>query len=250
MINVLLTAHFLGDFYFQNKKMSDSKTKFGWLILHSFIYSITVMLFFSAYRHNWWQMLIVFGSCFLSHTVIDKVKVCVEKNRNAKTQCLIYVLDQLLHIVLLIVLTQLPFIDKQFNILGNTISTFITSNSIPVSSGLMLSVIVVMNPTSLFVTKVFACLTYNKGINNALSQNEDSSITNAGMIIGFLERLAIVILCVSKQYGLIGLFLTVKSIARFKQFDHQDFTEKFIIGTLLSLSITILTLFLCNCLTE
>lgn len=60
-----------------------------------------------------------------------------------------------------------------------------------------------------------------------------------GTIIGKLERIITAILVLCGQYGVIGLVLTAKSIARFKQLDDKAFAERYLVGTLASLAIAL-----------
>jgi len=46
---------------------------------------------------------------------------------------------------------------------------------------------------------------------------------------------------VNNQFGLIGFVLTAKSIARFKQMKDKNFAEKYLIGTLTSFLIVLIT---------
>ena len=50
-------------------------------------------------------------------------------------------------------------------------------------------------------------------------------------MIGKLERLIIAMLVIYGEAGAIGFVLAAKSLARYKQFEDQDFTEKFLVGT-------------------
>ena len=63
----------------------------------------------------------------------------------------------------------------------------------------------------------------------------------AGNIIGKLERMIIAILLLNNQFGAMGFVLTAKSIARFKQMEDKNFAEKYLIGTLTSLFIVLLS---------
>ena len=44
------------------------------------------------------------------------------------------------------------------------------------------------------------------------------------------------------QLGAIGFVLAAKSLARFKQLDDRDFAEKYLVGTLLSVLIALLSI--------
>ena len=45
----------------------------------------------------------------------------------------------------------------------------------------------------------------------------------------------------NNQFGVIGFVLTAKSIARFKQMENKDFAEKYLIGTLTSFLIVLIS---------
>ena len=49
-------------------------------------------------------------------------------------------------------------------------------------------------------------------------------------------------LLLNNQFGLIGFVLTAKSIARFKQMEDKNFAEKYLIGTLTSFLIVLITI--------
>lgn len=69
----------------------------------------------------------------------------------------------------------------------------------------------------------------------AASEPAGISTLQAGRVIGILERWIIFTLVVISQYSLIGLVLTAKSVARFKQIqDDATFAEYFLLGTLYS----------------
>ncbi len=57
----------------------------------------------------------------------------------------------------------------------------------------------------------------------------------AGALIGVLERALILTFVLLHQYTAIGLVLTAKSIARYKELEDRNFAEYYLIGTLGSL---------------
>ena len=94
---------------------------------------------------------------------------------------------------------------------------------------------VILDPASVFIRKLFISIslkTYPKIYSEELK---------AGNIIGKLERIIIAILLLNNQFGVIGFVLTAKSIARFKQMENRDFAEKYLIGTLTSFLIVLLS---------
>jgi predicted permease len=69
---------------------------------------------------------------------------------------------------------------------------------------------------------------------------EAEGVQGAGALIGFLERGLVLTFVLLNQYTAIGLILTAKSIARYKELDNRRFAEYFLIGTLSSVLFAIL----------
>jgi len=67
-----------------------------------------------------------------------------------------------------------------------------------------------------------------------------AGVRGAGAVIGFLERALVLTFVLLNQYTAIGLILTAKSIARYKELDNRRFAEYFLIGTLSSVLFAIL----------
>ena len=94
---------------------------------------------------------------------------------------------------------------------------------------------IILDPASVFIRKLFISIspkTYTKIYSEELK---------AGNIIGKLERIIIAIFLLNNQFGVIGFVLTAKSIARFKQMENRDFAEKYLIGTLTSFLIVLIS---------
>ena len=68
---------------------------------------------------------------------------------------------------------------------------------------------------------------------------DDKSLKGAGAIIGVFERFLILI-CILREYTIIGLVLTAKTIIRFGEFKERKFAEYYLIGTLSSIFFTII----------
>jgi hypothetical protein len=60
-------------------------------------------------------------------------------------------------------------------------------------------------------------------------------VPGAGAVIGTLERALVLTLVLTSQYTAIGLALTAKSIARYKELEDRRFAEYYLIGTLASI---------------
>jgi hypothetical protein len=70
--------------------------------------------------------------------------------------------------------------------------------------------------------------------------NSPAHLENAGLYIGWLERLLVITAVALQTPALVGLILTGKSIARFPEFKEARFVEYFLIGTLLSIALSVL----------
>jgi len=73
-------------------------------------------------------------------------------------------------------------------------------------------------------------------------QEEEKGHQGAGSLIGMFERLVILILLTQDQYGAISFVLTAKSIARYNKItENPQFSEYYLLGTLLSMLLVIIT---------
>ncbi len=65
--------------------------------------------------------------------------------------------------------------------------------------------------------------------------DDAQGVPGAGAVIGWLERALVLTLVLMGQYTAIGLALTAKSIARYKELEDRRFAEYYLIGTLASI---------------
>ncbi|MDC7956348.1 DUF3307 domain-containing protein, partial [Fusobacterium simiae] len=94
---------------------------------------------------------------------------------------------------------------------------------------------IILDPASVFIRKLFISISPKTYPKTNLEE------LKAGNIIGKLERIIIAILLLNNQFGVIGFVLTAKSIARFKQMENREFAEKYLIGTLTSFLIVLIS---------
>ena len=77
-------------------------------------------------------------------------------------------------------------------------------------------------------------------------QEEMDTITGAGSMIGFLERLVIGACLIYGQFASIGLVFTAKSIARYNKISEDPaFADYYLIGSLFSIPSALLAVWLC-----
>ena len=100
----LLLAHIIADFPLQTKQIFKVKSNTEWgVLIHTLIVLIFSILFAFPYLEDP-KVIIVLLVIFLSHTVIDKLKM--EHSKKTKNQSIrILLIDQALHIAIIAVLT-------------------------------------------------------------------------------------------------------------------------------------------------
>jgi hypothetical protein len=78
-----------------------------------------------------------------------------------------------------------------------------------------------------------------KGLALDTPAESPAQLENAGLYIGWIERFLAVTAIAIQSPALVGLILAGKSIARFPEFKEARFVEYFLIGTLLSISLSV-----------
>ncbi len=73
------------------------------------------------------------------------------------------------------------------------------------------------------------------------STNGGGKEYNVGRVIGNLERALLLIFTIAGNYAAIGFVIAAKSVARFKDLEDHNFAEYYLVGTLISTFIAIIT---------
>lgn len=233
---LLLIGHFVGDFYLQWNKMVEEKRKSSikYHLLHALLYAISIALFIIVFN-EWWVILVISVSLGALHFGVDYLKSVINhKDHRAFLKAIIFSIDQIIHIVLLIVAS--IYLTK-FNYFGQVIF-----EQWYASAGFALS----YNKVLLHILSYVFCLLPScviarfvlddvYGKKNISSENDDA---RSGTIIGILERVIMYTFSAFfVWYEIIPVVLAAKTFARFKRFGKSGgdyFTERYIIGTLLS----------------
>lgn len=218
----LLLAHLVGDFIVQFSSWVAHKERKKlasvYLYLHGIIHVLLIMVFVWDLNFLWWAIFLGF-----LHVVVDGIKVLIQKE---DTRRLLFFIDQLAHVVILIVffclhegyteINQSLFSDKNFLLV--TLVIFITT------------------PTSFIISMFISTWASQTGA------KPTESLPNAGKYIGILERLFVFTFVVTGTWEAVGFLLAAKSIFRFgdlKKPKQRKLTEYILIGTLLSFGIAI-----------
>ncbi len=219
----LILAHLIGDFFLQPdswvKEKEKRKLKSPKLYLHVLIH--IVLLFIILWDLSQWPIILIVG---LSHFAIDALKLMLQ---NKKTKRLLFFLDQLLHLMVIVVVYWI--------VIANDISldSIFTDNTLI----LLTAIIFLTLPVSIIMKSIF--LKWN--ISKLTEGNE--SLKDAGKYIGILERILVFVFVILDHWEAVGFLITAKSVFRFgdlKESKERKLTEYILIGTLISFGIAIL----------
>ncbi|AWX43915.1 hypothetical protein HME9304_00913 [Flagellimonas maritima] len=223
----LILAHFLGDFVFQPKHWVDDKlekkAKSKYLYWHMAIH-LTALILLLQFQYLG-QILII----IISHYLIDLAKLAFT---NAKNYRWLFVLDQLLH---LLVIAILVYWVSPYTI---ELETLINKENL-----LLVTFLVFVTYVSGIVMRMLLAPYINEIANEEINE-EGGSLKNAGTYIGILERLFVFGFILLNQWASIGLLITAKSVFRFGDLNkgkNRKLTEYVLIGTLLSFGLAILS---------
>lgn len=225
----LLLAHLIGDFILQptswvlHKERKVQRSPY--LYLHTLLHGVLAFAIvgeptFFAYA---------FALMFL-HGFIDFLKLKFQKS---KTKRKWFIFDQILHLLVLIVITFLYNHQKvDFSFMDNQFWIIVTA------------LVLLTKPTSIIIKNIISIWTPE-----SKNDKNDDSLQNAGNYIGILERLFVFYFVITGHYEAIGFLLAAKSIFRFgdlKEAKDRKLTEYVLIGTLLSFGIAFLIGLLAN----
>ena len=233
IVAILISVHLLADFLFQTSAYSEKKRKMlKSLLLHCFIYFIVFeIIFFILFQCEKAFIigLIISVLHFLINYTVNKLEKYFPKRR---LQLVFFSLNQLIHIVMIVGMYYILNLENLTNNLYTKLQTY-EDFKIIVLYTFVFSII--LDPASVFIRKLFT------SISPKIYHKTNLKELKAGNIIGKLERIIIAILLLNNQFGVMGFVLTAKSIARFKQMENKDFAEKYLIGTLTSFLIALIS---------
>lgn len=220
----LLLAHLTGDFLLQPyswvKAKEEKKLRAWQLYAHALLHGGLVMIVTWDVHFILWALLIA-----VTHLIIDAGKVLLQNRRNQRW---IFFLDQLMHFISIYLIwlwyknqsLSFDFFRNEKIVLLITLLVFLTS---PVS--IMVSIFI------------------SKWTPDTDSQDDMTSLQNAGKYIGILERLLVFVFMIANQWQAVGFLIAAKSVFRFgnlKEARDRKLTEYILIGTLVSFGIAVI----------
>ena len=231
---LLLLAHFAADFMLQDTTMANMKLKSCRVFLkHCVIYAVVIAVVVSFYG-TVLQIALFSLSIALSHFIVDAIRILIQKRpaNTEKREFRLFVADQFIHIA---ILATASFLIPQKNFIGqfvdNTVYTYLNISLFPIMA-ITTAYAFCLQPAGVLIKKIFLRIGYQK------PDNEDEN--KAGFLIGVLERVCILTLAILGQFSAISFVVAAKSLARIKQLEDKDFTEKYLVGTLLSVVIALI----------
>lgn len=212
----LLIAHCIADFLLQTKKMVANKKWFSKaMALHIAIVAIMTFIL----TQNFVITLIV----SVIHYVIDGLKIELLKTKKY-SQTLLFVTDQILHIVSLVTIWSIYFC-----IIDATIQAVLLPINNYKISLLFLGYILVTTPFGYLIGH----------ITKKMHKTKEETHKN-GLYIGIFERIIILTFMLLAEYSAIGFLITGKSIIRFSAKNEDLKSEYVLLGTMISYGVTII----------
>lgn len=244
---ILSVGHIIADFYMQSTEMAAKKEeKIRWVFLHSLFYWIGMLLVTIPFLS--WNMFAISSIAAMTHGLIDLGKYLYRKRHKKDNQIKLdrntFFIDQLLHVVCLFIIAfattiigaqvdELGCIKQLFDIIQVSEKQFLTG---------ALAFLLIYRPADILIQKIL------KSYRPESELKDNKIITkdyNTGRIIGMIERTIMLIFLAIGQYSSVGLVLTAKSIARYDKIaKEKDFAEYYLLGTLLSTIIVVISSFI------
>lgn len=216
------------------------KKRILWVMQHSLLYWVAMILMTFPIM----SLEILLGVTFASalHCIIDIVKFHFNKKDKDDEirERNLFIIDQMLHII---VLFMIAYVLVLADILPGGNYMFVEFFNIIGISELKIiywlcGLLMIHKPANITISKLIKQY-------KPEDENNQEKDKKAGRFIGTLERIIMLLLLSINQYSAIGLVLTAKSIARYeKMAKEKNFAEYYLLGTLLSALIAIVTSFI------
>ncbi|HOW39513.1 MAG TPA: DUF3307 domain-containing protein [Bacteroidales bacterium] len=216
----LLAAHLISDFLLQPDSWVEAKRE-KQLRANEFWYHITLVTFFTVLFtgfSGWWW---IAPTVFITHFLIDWWKC------QSKKSWKMFLADQALHILVIFIIWKIKFPEE------NTLTDLVN-----ISESSFWIVLFAMTFLTRPVGVVIGMLTAQ--FRKQIEKFDKETLAKAGTWIGILERLVVFFLVLIEQWEAMGLLVAAKSIIRLKDGD-QKMSEYVLIGTLISISVAVLT---------
>jgi hypothetical protein len=223
----LLTAHFLADFILQTDE--DVKRKQSIFVFSKHIMFVTLLSYLLVGN---WNGFIVPMIILISHTLIDLLKRTIKKE-----SITIFLIDQVAHYLVIIGLAVI--IPNKLTQEASNSFWYSNWGSVYIKVlAILISLIMITKFSSIIISYIIK--PFQAKIFKAENNNKDEIKT--GRVIGYLERIIILVLFLADLPAVVGFLITAKSILRYAEIKNERdkvMVEYVLIGTLLSFTIGI-----------
>ncbi|GED22947.1 DUF3307 domain-containing protein [Halomonas halmophila] len=223
----LLLAHLLGDFLLQPKHWVESRQQDGIrstaLYLHAGLHGLLMLPVLGLAGAGVGFAILAALVVAITHWLIDlgKAQLAADKLRW-------FLLDQALHVLVLVAVWAV-WLDDSAPL--QAAAAWLTR---PETLGLLLTYLIVTRPLSLAIA--LALRPWSQDV------SDQGTLVAAGARIGMLERLLVLTLVLQHELIAVGFLLTAKSVLRYgdlRERKERKLTEYVLLGTLLSVSLTL-----------
>lgn len=227
LLALLVAGHVLADFAFQTRGMVESKRRIGGLAWHGLevaLVQAAVALPFLSPR----AVPLLIGLA-VTHAAIDRVKAMAHRPQGLTA----FLSDQAGHLIVVVAVwtawTRLPGWP------GPLYPDF----PVPLETWTFFAVIGAAFALNWTGGAAVVAAVLDRHRLDQVTADITEEERSRGRTIGILERLILLILVIIGQWGALGFVIAAKSIARFKDLDKRDFSERYLIGTLASVLVAI-----------
>ncbi|HUO35711.1 MAG TPA: DUF3307 domain-containing protein [Candidatus Acidoferrum sp.] len=236
---IFLLGHLAGDFLLQTHELVQRK-KEGSLaaylrhgVIHALATAAFAGLFASAYLRAP-KFYAVLMALLAVHLAIDWGKIHFTANGALRDNLSTFLGDQALH-VLTIAVAAFFYAGESFSEIARTLFALQSHRTDVLSVlGVYIAVVFAGGYAIRYLTRpMLASLPQ-------LVEETREELRNAGMYIGWLERLLVLTAVILRSPATVGLVLTAKSIVRYPEIKSGRFAEYFLIGTLLSILLALM----------
>lgn len=242
-MKLLMIGHLLGDFYFQTNTLAEKKkTSYAYTVLHCLIYTFVMFAVLSITTGELIEHILPTLLIGGLHLLVDGIKCSINRHQDLqKHELFIFIADQTIHIGILFIVNCLCTINYNIDWILGVSENFL--NSMQNAPIVLFAILLCGKPAAVIVSLIFGLIPKTIEMADIGAKKESVRI---GSWIGILEREIILILGLLGEYGAIGFVIAAKSLARHSQLDKPAFAEKYLIGTLLSSLIALLSVMMCE----
>jgi hypothetical protein len=213
LLALLVAGHMLADFVLQTSGMIARKHHLSGLLAHGAVVAIAHLVLLIPFFGG--PAIAAVVGITAAHLIIDAGKIALQRR------------VQTLHLtVLALAWTWLfPRAQQPIAVLAGIDPSALTAVGILISAYAFN-----VNGVSAIVLAVLAPL--------GIAPREEAAATpgpSVGRVIGILERMFTLTLLLMDQWAALGLLITAKSLARFKDLEERKLAEYYLVGTLVSL---------------